>query len=601
MKSSSRAMLLSAALLAACTGGSNNTAQDAQIVQIAENLKQSGNMSGAIAVLQQAQLTHPDDPLILSQLGYALIADGQPQDAEIVFDRLIKVKPEAVSGYNGKAVALDRIGDHDGAEELYQQALKFSPNSTSIKNNLAMSMILNNQPDQAIALLEPLNQQASTPTIRQNLALAYGIKGDKEIALALNRQDLPEDEAQQNMRFYAKYAREHKKPLAHNDKMPPAVPHKMAASKPAAPDADNASSPETLDDLLSDAPPAPAAPHKRKAEPVAAVAPVQAEPDTKSEDDAGIDADANTDAKEPSPHAVLTPDHNPPSPAAGKKSTATAPTSALIKPPAPHKETPSVAKNDTDAPKPVASEDKNEKSDDSSFSLNLTPDPTYPSQSKPAGLSPNVLPTTLPTGRISSNTGSTAPVQNKLGSKMQDLAPLAGGNMTAADAEAQKPHHKHKKKKVEEPLATPPVPVPPSSFLGIPIDSHPTYPSQGKQLSNVQYNVAAVPAPVAPEAATQEPAPPVKKHKPRTKMQNLAPLAGGNKTAAPAPAASPASSPAPAKDAAATTPVDPAAKKPVHKRKKKKVEETAPPPPAEPAPSFLGISADPSYPSQGKR
>ncbi len=94
---------------------------------------------------------NPGDPAFIEQLGYALTAAGQPEAAVAVFDRLIAMQPDNAMAYNGKAVAFDHTGNHLAAQELYQQGLKLSPNSVSIQNNLAMSLILNDQYDQAIA------------------------------------------------------------------------------------------------------------------------------------------------------------------------------------------------------------------------------------------------------------------------------------------------------------------------------------------------------------------------------------------------------------------------------------------------------------------
>lgn len=161
--------------------------------------------------LQKALEQTPDDPRVLSQLGYALVAADRPEDAVAAFDRLIVLNPKNPAAYNGKAVAFDHAGNHLAAQELYQQALKLSPDSVNIQNNLGMSLILNGQIEQAIALLQQLNDiPGAGKTVRQNLALAYGIHGDKDKALALNLKDLPEDEAKENMRFYEEYVKQRK-------------------------------------------------------------------------------------------------------------------------------------------------------------------------------------------------------------------------------------------------------------------------------------------------------------------------------------------------------------------------------------------------------
>jgi len=158
-------------------------------------------------------------PEQMRKQAYALI-DTRPQEAAALFDKLIAQKPDDALAYNGKAVALDHSGNHASAQALYGQALKLSPDSPSIKNNLAMSMILNGQTKGAIALLEPLANQGNK-TIRQNLALAYALNGDKKKALAINQEDVSPEEAKENMRFYEEYAKQRKK---HSFSPAPAAP-----------------------------------------------------------------------------------------------------------------------------------------------------------------------------------------------------------------------------------------------------------------------------------------------------------------------------------------------------------------------------------------
>ncbi len=148
---------------------------------------------------------------LLRKNGNALIESGKQQEAVVVFDKLIALDPQNALAYNGKAVAFDYSGNHLAAQELYQTALSLSPNSLQIKNNLAMSFILNNQIKQAIKLLEPLvksskNKDSSSNIIRHNLALAYGISGQHEKATKLNLRDMTKEQAQENIRFYKNYA-----------------------------------------------------------------------------------------------------------------------------------------------------------------------------------------------------------------------------------------------------------------------------------------------------------------------------------------------------------------------------------------------------------
>jgi len=143
--------------------------------------------------------------------GNALIESGKEQEAITVFDKIIAIDPKNALAYNGKAVAFDHSGNHLAAQDLYQTALKITPNSPAIKNNLAMSLILNKQIKQAIAILEPLSKKPgidkdqSGDVIRHNLALAYGISGQYDKATKVNRKDLSIKESKENIEYYKSY------------------------------------------------------------------------------------------------------------------------------------------------------------------------------------------------------------------------------------------------------------------------------------------------------------------------------------------------------------------------------------------------------------
>lgn len=174
---------------------------------------------GMEAKTPQAQAVN--EPELMRKNANALIESGKPQEAIIIFDKLIEQDPHNALAYNGKAVAFDHSGNHLAAQELYKTALSLSPNSIPIKNNLAMSMILNGQTGQATKLLESLVKESRDANpishiIRHNLALAYGLSGQYDKASKLNLRDMSKKQAEENVKFYKKYA-------AHNSKASAAI------------------------------------------------------------------------------------------------------------------------------------------------------------------------------------------------------------------------------------------------------------------------------------------------------------------------------------------------------------------------------------------
>ncbi len=176
-------------------------------LEFAANLRRTGNAEEAANVLHKAQSKYPDNTTILKQLGIAMVDAKHPIEAIEVFDVLAAIEPDNALAYNGKAVAFDTAGNHTAALELYEKALSLAPFSVAINNNMAMSMILNDQLDSAQTILETLyKQNPDVPKIRYNLALVYGLKGDKKRAMELNLESLSQKQAEENLKFYQHYS-----------------------------------------------------------------------------------------------------------------------------------------------------------------------------------------------------------------------------------------------------------------------------------------------------------------------------------------------------------------------------------------------------------
>jgi Flp pilus assembly protein TadD len=69
--------------------------------------------------------------------------------------------------------------------------------------NLGLSLILSGNPREgANVLLDVTRYPAAPPQARQDLALAYGLLGNKEAAAEILGHDLPKASVQDNLRFY---------------------------------------------------------------------------------------------------------------------------------------------------------------------------------------------------------------------------------------------------------------------------------------------------------------------------------------------------------------------------------------------------------------
>ncbi len=171
------------------------------------DLYQRNNMADkAEAILLAAKERQPEDPEINLRLAKTEINGGDAKKAMVYYDDGLRKSPDNIDLLNGKAVALDMLMRHKEAQSLYQKVLAAHPkDSDFVQNNLAMSYIMNGDYDAAIAQLEKIEGVADKRVMRQNLALAYGLKGNKAKAREWGMKDLSAKQFEDNMAFYRAY------------------------------------------------------------------------------------------------------------------------------------------------------------------------------------------------------------------------------------------------------------------------------------------------------------------------------------------------------------------------------------------------------------
>ena len=210
----------------------------AGLVRIGETALRSGEIETAVGLFEQATLTDGRNVTAALGLGDALLAAGRDLDASRAFERalaiqpglpaaaygyarsmiaiqrpevavehlqrLVATNPSSVESLNALGVAQDLLGDHATATATYRKALGVVPGSTSVRNNLALSLALQEQFGEAVELLRPLAEgPGATRRARQNLALVYGLQGDMGAAERLGRVDLGGQDLANNLAYIA--------------------------------------------------------------------------------------------------------------------------------------------------------------------------------------------------------------------------------------------------------------------------------------------------------------------------------------------------------------------------------------------------------------
>jgi tetratricopeptide (TPR) repeat protein len=133
-----------------------------------------------------------------------MIAIQRPEIAVEHLRRLVAANPSSIEALNALGVAQDMLGDHAAATATYRKALTVVPAAISVRNNLALSLALQEQFAEALELLRPLAEgPGATRRARQNLALVYGLKGDMSAAERLGRVDLGGEDLANNLAYIA--------------------------------------------------------------------------------------------------------------------------------------------------------------------------------------------------------------------------------------------------------------------------------------------------------------------------------------------------------------------------------------------------------------
>jgi len=213
-------------------------ARAVSLTRIADTALRSGDSDSAVGLFQEATLTDGRNLPAALGLGNALLVVGHGLEATKAFERALAIQPaspEARYGYaramlsinrpevaadnlramvatspndipalNALGVAQDLLGDHQAAVTTYRQALAIVPGAESVRNNLALSLALQENYAEALDLLRRLAEgPGSTRRSRQNLALVYGLQGDMAAAERISRIDLGGEDLANNLAYFA--------------------------------------------------------------------------------------------------------------------------------------------------------------------------------------------------------------------------------------------------------------------------------------------------------------------------------------------------------------------------------------------------------------
>lgn len=148
-------------------------------VQYARALVNNRQLGLARELLSRQLAARPGQPDLSREFGTIEVLQGQAASAVPRFDVALNANPHDVRALVNKGIALDMLGRHAEAQQLYHRADALSPDDPAVRNNLAMSLMLHGRTQEASDILQGMTGGTTdNPRIRNNMAVLAAASGD---------------------------------------------------------------------------------------------------------------------------------------------------------------------------------------------------------------------------------------------------------------------------------------------------------------------------------------------------------------------------------------------------------------------------------------
>lgn len=174
-----------------------NPADPAALLLRADALVVANRAAEATSVYRQALAAAPGSIPAKLGLGRTLLGTD-PAAAEPLFLAILDADPRHAAAANNLGIARDLQSRHAEAQIAYRRALASQPSMQAAAVNLALSLGLSGQPEQALPLLGPIARaKGAQPKIRQNYAALLALSGDRRGAAEMLAPDMGQPEVEQ--------------------------------------------------------------------------------------------------------------------------------------------------------------------------------------------------------------------------------------------------------------------------------------------------------------------------------------------------------------------------------------------------------------------
>jgi tetratricopeptide (TPR) repeat protein len=161
-----------------------------------------GNYSGALIVFDKASELKPDNTSAIIGKSQALRSEGKLKAAIKNINEALMIAPEDINVLKELAMIYDLMGKEDLSAPLYLEIVDKTPDQAGSHNNLGLNyMVREKYPEAILSFLQALELDRNDTRIKNNLASAYLLNGDKGNALKVFKATLGEAAAYNNIGY----------------------------------------------------------------------------------------------------------------------------------------------------------------------------------------------------------------------------------------------------------------------------------------------------------------------------------------------------------------------------------------------------------------
>ncbi len=190
----------------------------------ARNLKAMGQKRQALPVLQQAAVYHGESRELASEYGRLALELDQVSTAKPLLALADDPSKPDWRVISARGTVLAKEGNYKDAIPFYERALALSNSSPTVQNNLAMAYALNGEAERSEELLRQAANRGGPAKVRQNLALVLGLQGKYDEATRVGTRDQGVATANEDTALVRQMVRLEPKALPANPAAAPVLP-----------------------------------------------------------------------------------------------------------------------------------------------------------------------------------------------------------------------------------------------------------------------------------------------------------------------------------------------------------------------------------------